>query len=208
MDLMAAGRAALLPQDDLMLACVLKSPLIGLDDDDLMALAPGRPTSLFDALQASADAKHSGAINKLARWRERVGGGPFAFYGSLLGADGGRRDIEARLGPEAGDAIDEFLRLAIAHEDARAPSLAAFLNDLAGLEYSIKRDMETGEDAVRVMTVHAAKGLEAKIVFLPDTCRVPSSRHDPRVFALDAKVPGEQTIAWSPKRELDCEVAA
>jgi ATP-dependent helicase/nuclease subunit A len=208
MDLMAAGRAALLPQDDLVLACVLKSPLIGLDDHDLMALAPGRAASLFDALQASADAKHSRAINKLALWRARGGGGPFAFYASLLGVDGGRRGIEARLGPEAGDALDEFLCLAIAHEKEGVPSLAAFLNDLAGLEYSIKRDMETGEDAVRVMTVHAAKGLEAKIVFLPDTCRVPSPRHDPRVFALDTKVPGEQTIGWSPKKDLDCEAIA
>ena len=205
---MAAGRASLLPQDDLALACVLKSPLIGLDDDDLMALAPGRAASLFDALQASADAKHSGAINKLALWRARAGGSPFVFYAGLLGADGGRRDIEARLGPEAGDAIDELLRLAIAHEDARAPSLAAFLNDLAGLDYSIKRDMEGAEDAVRVMTIHAAKGLEAKIVFLPDTCGVPSPRHDPRVFALDTKVPGEQTIGWSPRKDLDCEAIA
>jgi ATP-dependent helicase/nuclease subunit A len=208
MDLIAAGRASLLPQDDLMLACVLKSPLIGLDDGDLMALAPGRAASLFDAFQASADAKHSGAVNKLARWRARAGGGPFAFYASLLGADGGRRDIEARLGPEAGDAIDEFLRLAIAHEQEEAPSLAGFLHGLAGLEYSIKRDMEGAEDAVRVMTVHAAKGLEAKVVFLPDTCRAPSPRHDPRVFALDTKVPGEQTIGWSPRQDLDCEAIA
>jgi ATP-dependent helicase/nuclease subunit A len=208
MDLIAAGRASLLPQDDLALACVLKSPLIGLDDNDLMALAPGRPASLFDALQASADARHSGAINKLALWRERAGGGPFDFYAGLLGADGGRRDIEARLGPEAGDAIDELLRLAIAHEDARAPSLAAFLNDLAGLEYSIKRDMEGAEDAVRVMTIHAAKGLEAKIVFLPDTCRLPSPRHDPKIFKLGTTVPGEETIAWSPFKDFDCAAIA
>ncbi|MGH6800429.1 MAG: UvrD-helicase domain-containing protein, partial [Methylocella sp.] len=136
MDLIAAGRASLLPQDDLALACVLKSPLIGLDDDDLMVLAPHRPASLFEALQASADAKHAGAATKFSVWRARAGGGPFAFYAALLGADGGRRDIEARLGPEAGDAIDELLRLAIAHEEEGPPSLAAFLNDLAGLEYS------------------------------------------------------------------------
>ncbi|MCI0601222.1 MAG: UvrD-helicase domain-containing protein, partial [Beijerinckiaceae bacterium] len=121
MDLLAAGRASLLPQDDLALACVLKSPLIGLDDDDLMALAPNRTASLFEALKASADAKHALAMNKLARWRARAGGGPFAFYATLLGADGGRRDIEARLGPEAGDTIGELLRLAIAHEEEGAP---------------------------------------------------------------------------------------
>ena len=208
MDLIAAGRASLLPQDDLALACVLKSPLIGLDDNDLMALAPGRGASLFDALQASTDTGHVEAVAKLARWRARAGGSPFVFYAGLLGADGGRRDIEARLGPEAGDAIDELLRLAIAHDDAQAPSLAAFLNDFEGLEYSIKRDMEGAEDAVRVMTVHAAKGLEAKIVFLPDSCGVPSSRHDQRVFSLETKVLGEQIVAWSPRKDLDCEATA
>ncbi len=46
MDLIAAGRAALLPDDDLTLACALKSPLIGFDDDALMKLAAGRSGSL------------------------------------------------------------------------------------------------------------------------------------------------------------------
>ena len=39
MDLIAAGRAALLPDDDLTLASALKSPLIGFDDDALMKIA-------------------------------------------------------------------------------------------------------------------------------------------------------------------------
>src|SRR5205823_716935 len=111
---------------------------------------------------------------------------------------------EARLGAEACDALDEFLRLAIAHEDTKAPSLAAFLNGLAGLKYSIKRDMETGADTVRVMTIHAAKGLEAKIVILPDSCSAPSARHDPKIFSIPTNVPGEEAIAWSPKENLDC----
>lgn len=208
MDLVAAGRASLLPDDDLTLASVLKSPLIGLNDDDLLALAPCRKASLFDALRASAEARHIEAAAKLDRWRARKGGGPFAFYASLLGADGGRREIEARLGAEACDAIDEFLRLALAHEETNAPSLAAFLNDIEGLDYSVKRDMESAENAVRVMTVHAAKGLEAKIIFIPDTCRVPSANHDPQIFVLDTKIPGEKTIAWSPKKDCDCDPVA
>jgi ATP-dependent helicase/nuclease subunit A len=208
LDLMAAGRASLFPHDDLALACLLKSPLIGLDDDDLLAIAPGRAGGLFDALKASTGAKHAAAATKLALWRSRAGGGPFAFYASLLGADGGRRDIEARLGQEASDVIDEFLQLAMEHEGGAAASLAGFLNDLAGIEYSIKRDMETGGGAVRVMTVHAAKGLEAKIVFLPDTCGVPSPSHDPKIFKLRSNRPGEETIAWSPGKDQDCEMIA
>jgi ATP-dependent helicase/nuclease subunit A len=207
-DLIAAGRAALLPQDDLTLACVLKSPFIGLDDNDLLQLAPTRTGSLFDALDSSLNSKHTAAAAKLARWQARAGGGAFAFYSALLCAEGGRRAIEARLGLEACDAIDEFLRLAIAHDENGAPSLAAFLHGLEGIEYSIKRDMETSADMVRVMTVHAAKGLEAKIVFLPDACDVPSPRHLPVVFSLAADVPGEDAIAWSPRKDLDCEKIA
>ena len=186
MDLCAAGRAALLPQDDLSLACVLKSPLFGLDDDDLMTLAPGRRSSLFDALGASAVTRYREAHDTIRRWSQRASAAtPFGFYVELLGRDGGRRLMEARLGPEAHDAMDEFLRLSLAHEQQGAPSLGAFVSDVEALESSIKRDMEDGADAVRVMTVHAAKGLEAKIVILPDTCAVPSPRLDPTVFDLN-----------------------
>lgn len=208
LDLIAAGRTARLPQDDLTLACVLKSPLIGLDDADLIRLAPGRAGSLFDALNSSSDPRHVEAARKLALWRARVADSPFAFYSRLLSGDGRRRALEARLGPEAGDAIDEFLRLALAHESESAPSLATFLDAVAGMECSIKRDMESGHDMVRVMTVHAAKGLEAKIVFLPDSCRAPSPAHDPNIFALDTMVPGQKLIAWSPKKDLDCTAVA
>ncbi len=203
-DLIAAGRAALLAQDDLNLACVLKSPLIGLDDADLLAIAPGRAGSLFDALAASATPAHAEACVKLARWRERAALSPFSFYSRLLGEEGGRRAIAARLGPEASDAIDEFIRLALAHEGEAAPSLVTFLNDLEAMDCSIRRDMETGLDTVRVMTVHAAKGLEAKIVFLPDTCSAPSPRHEPKIFALDAGFGDASIIAWSPRRDADC----
>lgn len=204
MDLIAAGRAALLSADDLTLACVLKSPLIGLDDDDLLAIAPGRSASLADALAGSAEPRHARAFALLLRWRDRASLGPFGFYSRLLGEDGGRRALEARLGTESCDAIDEFLRLALAFDKEAAPSLVTFLDMVESMNYAIKRDMETGADAVRVMTVHAAKGLEAKIVFLPDTCGAPSPRHDPKIFALGDAALGTETIGWSPRKDCDC----
>ncbi|MEJ0092465.1 MAG: double-strand break repair helicase AddA [Methylocella sp.] len=204
LDLVAAGRAALLPQDDLVLASVLKSPLIGLDDDDLLAIAPKRSGSLIDALRGAPAAHHAQALDKVNLWRTRAAQSPFEFYSSLLNEDGGRRAMAARLGPEATDAIDEFLRLALAHEAEAAPSLAGFLAEFEAMERSIKRDMESGVEVVRVMTVHAAKGLEAKIVFLPDTCGAPSPRHDPNIFALNAGSSGAVAIAWSPRKAADC----
>jgi ATP-dependent helicase/nuclease subunit A len=208
MDLVAIGRAALLPADDLNLATVLKTPLFGFDDDDLIALAPRREGSLHDAMRASAEMKVQAACAQLDLLRD-MGRAlpPFAFYARLLGPRGGRRAFLARLGPEAGDALDEFLNLALAHERERAPSLGAFLAEVAALDVSIKRDMDLSESYVRVMTAHAAKGLEGKIVFLPDTCGAPGGNHDGKLFPV-ATGDGRIFPVWSPNRARDCVAVA
>ena len=97
---------------------------------------------------------------------------PYEFFSELLGADGQRlrKAMLTRLGPEAAEAIDEFLDLALAYDREAAPSLQGFVNQLRAGDVEIKRDMEQERDEVRIMTVHGAKGLQAPIVFLPDTC--------------------------------------
>ena len=202
MDLIAAGRTALLPQDDLTLAAMLKSPLIGFDDEDLLRLAPNREGSLFAALGHSDAAKDKAAHQTILSWRARAAGTAFDFYARLLAEDGGRRAMEARLGPEACDAMDEFLRLALRAEKDGARSLPSFLAEIESLDLSIKRDMESAADAVRVMTVHAAKGLEAKIVFLPDTCGAPRPQHDAKIHLLDG-ARNRKILAWSPRKDDD-----
>ncbi|WP_410960414.1 3'-5' exonuclease, partial [Salmonella sp. SAL4431] len=66
-----------------------------------------------------------------------------------------------------------------------APSLQGFLNELRSGDVEIKRDMEQRRDEVRIMTVHGAKGLEAPIVFLPDTCSM-ARNQGPRLYPLSA----------------------
>ena len=204
MDLAAAGRAALLPDDDLTLATVLKSPLIGLDDDDLLAIAPRRAGSLFDALAAASELRFVAARKRLQAWRRRARERtPFAFYAALLGADGGRRALLERLGPEASDAIDEVMALALAHEREQAPSLAAFLDELEADDAPVKRDMEARSDGVRVMTVHAAKGLEAPIVFLADACSVGYTRMTERLLDLGDREAGAPLFVWAARKAED-----
>lgn len=203
-DLVALGDAMRAPTDDLTLACVLKSPLIGFDDDDLIALAPRRSGSLHEALTLSPTPRHRAAAARLAQWRADAASlTPFDFYSKVLSPDGGRAQFVARLGVEANDALDEFLRLALAFERENGASLAAFLAMVTTLELSIKRDMETAGDAVRVMTAHAAKGLEAKIVFLPDTCGAAAGRHDPKLFA--AGPAGTGPLLWAGGADSDPE---
>ena len=210
MDLIAAGRAALLPDDDLTLASVLKSPLIGLDEDTLLELAARRSGSLAEALAASDDLFAAKAARSLAVWRNRARTlSPFAFYALLLGEDGGRRALAGRLGPEAADPIDEFLALALAHERREAPSLHNFLAEVEAADAEIKRDMEVETEGVRVLTVHASKGLEAPIVFLPDTCTAPNGRQDPKLMRLAPARPNDPPLyAWAKSASLDASALA
>jgi ATP-dependent helicase/nuclease subunit A len=189
MDLIALGRVVLLPEDDLSLAALLKSPLIGLNEDELYAIAYGRPHTLFDALGVAANATGGifrEAFERIAGWRkvaDRLD--PHAFFARVLGPEGGRRRLLARLGNEAEDVLDEFLAEALAYERAHAPSLEGFLAFLTGTSTEVRRDSDDRRDEIRVMTVHGAKGLEADIVFLVDTGAAPTNAaHDPRVLAL------------------------
>ena len=188
-DLMALGDFLCLPEDDLALASVLKSPLFGLDDDDLLVLAPKRRGSLWQELVARADRepRFAPVSETLKRWRARAEiAPPFEFFSALLDADGMRARMLERLGAEAADAIDELLNLALTYDENAAPSLQGFLSWLRDGTRVIKRDMEQGLDEVRVMTVHGAKGLEAPIVFLPDTCSTRSGRPPGSLIKLDA----------------------
>jgi len=205
MDLMALGRVMLLPEDDLSLAAVLKSPLIGLDDEQLFAIAHGREKKtlwwgLGEAAVSDPDGPFAAARRQLDAWRARADyHEPYAFYGQIL-ADRhhGRRQFLRRLGPEAEDVLDEFLAQALAYEQAHIPSLQGFLAWLDAAETQIRRDTDTIRDEVRVMTVHGAKGLEAGIVFLVDTGAMPvHPSHDPKVVSLeDDRDGGGHPLVW------------
>ena len=186
-DMMALGEFLILPEDDLALAAVLKSPMFNLDDDDLLTFAPGRKGSLWSALLAAAKAnpRLAPAATTLRRWRAEADfRPPYEFFASLLDNEGMRTRMLARLGPEAAEPLDEFLDLALDYDDRNPPSLQGFLVWLRRLRLEIKRDQEHGRDEVRVMTVHGAKGLEAPIVFLPDTCSSGSGRQSGSLLPL------------------------
>src|SRR5688572_27568914 len=81
-DLLAMARFVLLPQDDLNLACLLKSPLIGLDEDKLFTLAWKRSSHLWQALRERArEPDFSAAHERLSQWLARADfTSPFDFF--------------------------------------------------------------------------------------------------------------------------------
>jgi ATP-dependent helicase/nuclease subunit A len=214
-DLVALGDFLTLPEDDLALAAVLKSPLFDLNDEDLIKFAPGRKATLWTALleAAKTNPRLAPAATALRRWRMASDFmPPFEFYASLLdqelpdpdgtGKVSARTRFLNRLGPEAADPLDEFLNLALTYDDSAPPSIPGFLHWLREGRREIKRDMEQTRDEVRVMTVHGAKGLEAPIVFLPDTCGSATMRKAGKLLKLADDVPrpgGEPPYVWVVK---------
>ncbi len=190
-DMMALGRFLLLPEDDLTLATVLKGPLFGFSEEVLFDLAWGRRGTLWAELQhrrndAPALARAATELGELLARADFMP--PYELFAEVLGARQGRKAVLARLGPEAGDPLDEFLAAALTYERAHGVSLQGFLHWLAAGAAEVKRDLEQGgRDEVRVLTVHGAKGLEAPIVFLPDTMQVP--QHTPRVLWSERGLP-------------------
>ena len=203
MDLMALADCLLLRDDDLALASVLKSPLFGLTEEQLFELAWNRKGALRSALRAKASVDEffksiENAIDGLAQNARSLS--PFAFFAHVLGPLRGRKKFLARLGPEANDALDEFLNLALDYEARETPSLQGYLAWLRAAKSEVKRDMELARDEVRVMTVHGAKGLEAETVILADTTTEPKGPHSPRLLTLS-----NGALTWATRKSDDTD---
>jgi ATP-dependent helicase/nuclease subunit A len=176
-DLLACVRFALQPGDDLSLACLLVSPLVGWTQDELYQRSKRhKKKRLWQHLRETLEADALIVPRTLLNMADRTT--PYQFFEAILsGPIAGRRKLIARLGEEVRDPIDELLNAAIMFERDATGSLQLFLDWFDRGDVVIKRDSSKPTDAVRVMTVHGAKGLQAPIVILADATRNPDSKH-------------------------------
>jgi ATP-dependent helicase/nuclease subunit A len=181
LDCLALVRFATQPEDDLNLACLLVSPFIGWNHEEIRALNGGR-TGLWAALgraaQSELRAEEARAfLNAVLALADRVG--PYAFLDTILsGPLQGRKRLLARLGAQANDPVDELLNQALAYEQSNPPGLAGFLAWVEADGSDVKRDAEAPAGQVRLMTIHGAKGLEAPVVVLADSAHQRRERSD------------------------------
>lgn len=222
MDLMALARFLVLPEDDLNLAVLLKSPLVGLSEEQLFQVAHGRPGRLWAALteRAKSDEALFAAWDYLrALLADTDYRAPYELFAGVLSRPcppdpqgSGRRAILARLGAEAQDPLEEFLTACLLFEREHVASLQGFLHWLEASQAEVKRELDTGggdgPGQVRIMTVHGSKGLQAPIVFLPDTMREPDK--SPKILwpekPLTGEVltdPGPPLPLYAPRRGME-----
>lgn len=217
-DLLAAIRFVLQPGDDLSLASLLVSPLIGWTQDELMTAAVGRQGGLWRHLRATQPAERLFPLSQMLARADFAS--PYRFLEEILsGALDGRRRLIERLGEEARDPIEELLSAAIGFERTATPSLQRFLDWFDRGDVEIVRDSSRPQAAVRVMTAHGAKGLQAPLVILADATADPAPTrrdlidwqpdpaHPPlpvfRPRAAERGGPLDELIADSDRREME-----
>ncbi len=194
-------RFALSPARDLVLAEILRGPFCGLVDDDrfLFELAHNRKPSeetlwhrvcisilpevvvLQPFLQGLIAHQHLPPFEFLSRVLDTP---------EVCGHTGWYR-LNARLGRPARDPIESLLQRALHFDDGKPASMQVFVSELENQSVELKRDLDAPSGEIRVMTVHGAKGLESRVVILPDTT-APNRADSDRLFEL-----GDDLI-WAP----------
>jgi ATP-dependent helicase/nuclease subunit A len=206
-DLLSAIGFAVQPLDDLNLAGLLVSPLIGWSQDELYGLAYGRKGRLWNelAIRREEQPHWTEAHAILSGWLAMADYvTPARFLETILsGPLDGRRKLLRRLGEAARDPIEELVASALAFGQEEIASLDRFVAWFGQGEVEVKRDPSAPSNAVRVMTVHGAKGLEAPLVLLAD------ATHDPDKVGgtsstIDVPVPGVGEIPIVRPRKDEC----
>jgi len=179
-DMISLAKFVLLPSDNLSLAEVLKGPFFGYSEEDLFDVSYEREGSLWASikLKRGNTAKILSDIMTISR-----NFAPYEFFARVLdmvdeAGESFARKLYGRLGMEAKDALEAFLARTLAHQRQGAPSLQQFVQAFSQDDQELKRQMDEGKGQVRVMTVHGAKGLEAPVVFLPDTTQFSKRKPD------------------------------
>jgi ATP-dependent helicase/nuclease subunit A len=209
-DLVALGRFVTMRQDDLSLAAILKSPLFSFDEDMLLRICTDRGgQNLIDRMHTLAADERTPdrqaiaeAAARLERWQEMATRlRPFEFFSRILAEEGGRRAYAARLGGEVDDVLDAFLQTALHHEQAGRLNIERFIAALTLNPPQIKRETDMNRDEVRVITVHAAKGLEAPIIFLVDPCQRAFGGHHRPAILQTGEDDEHHAFLWQAKAE-------
>jgi ATP-dependent helicase/nuclease subunit A len=172
-DLLSAAKFALLPEDELNLACLLKSPIINLNDQDLYQLLYKREQNLYSQIQQDSKylkvKEQLAEINKLAR---NLGLSDF-FYVLVYGHNNLIHFL-SRNGRESADPINELISLALKFEQEISGSLQEFVSWCSTCNIELARGTNN-DNVIKIMTIHGAKGLQAPIVIVPETTELSKS---------------------------------
>jgi ATP-dependent exoDNAse (exonuclease V) beta subunit len=226
-DVSALLRLLLNPNDDLALLTVLRSPLAAVSDDCLYLLGRAsrarrsrslwqviRDGSAADRIEAADRERLQALLDRLERVRERVGrpGLSRLIDEVLTACDYDLCLLAAPHGKRRFANVRKLMRMAADFEDLEGPDLKGFVTLIESLgdmgdDEGNAPSLAEGEDVVRVMTVHQAKGLEFPVVVLAGLCSDARGYRAPEIMvggdgrmAARVKVPSSSPDhpSWGP----------
>jgi ATP-dependent helicase/nuclease subunit A len=198
-DLLALAKFITLPHDDLNLACLLKSPLIALSETELFEICYERgDKSIWENI---ADTKLHTQLNELILLSKSKT--VYEYFSYILDVKAGRQKFIARLGDDVNKILNLFLEEIMIFIENEIPTFDNFACYFTKRKSEIKADMESGVDAVRIMTIHASKGLQAPIVILPDTTSKTKTYSNNILFSDD----DDKMLMWVARKEYREEYA-
>jgi ATP-dependent helicase/nuclease subunit A len=199
-DCLAAMRFAAQPLDDLTLAALLVSPLIGWTQEQLLEHGYREQGRLWTHMRKLRDPLVVATVTKLGELLARADFDPpqTLLHWLMIGPWQGRKALVARLGHEVNDPLDELINAAHAFAASHTPSLVGFLAWFDAGAGELKREAEGGGDRVRVMTVHGSKGLQAPIVILADAAGNPAAGRGVTLDLAEPDLPGVEEALSVP----------
>jgi len=224
-DLLNLTRFCLTNADDYSLCCVLKSPLFRYNESriyDLCKMKNDTATRLRSAnkdavcptvfeILATFDNDAYDKLNKIVNMSHDLS--PYSFFSFVLRENNNKQKMIAALGDQILDPLQEFMTICLAYERTQSGTLHEFLKWFITGGAEVQRDMNAAS-GVRVVTVHGSKGLEAPVVFLIDSVRLPDGD---TIFTLPIDQDVKYPLPWiwrinsklsSPEIEtaVDCRV--
>lgn len=169
--LLNIAKFILLPQDDLNLACLLKSPIFEVEEEALFELRTSSHKSLWQQLADHRTELYQ-QLQLLLEAKSKKNVAEFYFY--IIDTLKFRERFFAYFAEEAGVICDQFLDMVLTYQSWHVDSLQSFV---FWFENSFVENSHHQEDSdkLRIMTVHGAKGLQAPIVILADTTKIPKA---------------------------------
>ncbi len=178
-DVIALLKFLITPGDNQALAHVLKSPIFSANDEDLIGLALQSESTWWKRVLASDNIELARARNLLINWMDAA---HYLPVHDLLDRIFDQGELVQRYAQYAAYAsrnqvignLSAFIELALNLDAGRYPSLPKFIDALNEFQVSDEGDapdeslVESNADALRILTIHSAKGLEARLVVLVD----------------------------------------
>ena len=189
-DLLAASKFALLAEDDLNLASLLKSAFFLISEEELLEICVRKNQEKISLFAAIQDEKIKNQLTEITQKSRELNA--FEFFYFLLCEKNYRRNFISYFGSESAEILDKLLLHIFEFQKNFSPNLQKFLEFVEKIDPEISLSGEEN-NRVKITTVHSSKGLQAPIIFMPDCC------YNPRQFTSN-----KGQIFWANDLPLWC----